>query len=119
MNKGRRIVYSMSAWLIASGAAVGGPPVETHIPFANHGGIYTWQVENDRSILIQGQNRKWYRATLFSPCFDLPFAEGIGFETDSSGAFDKFSAIRVRTQKCMLNSLVEAPAPLKKDKKPL
>ena len=92
--------------------------VEARIPFANHGGIYNWHVENDRSILIQSQSRKWYRATLFSPCFDLPFAERIGFETEPSGSFDKFSSIRVRGQTCRLNSLVETAAPAKKPGKP-
>ena len=92
------------------------PAAEARIPFANHGGIYNWQVENDRSILIQSQGRKWYRATLFNPCFDLPFSEAIGFETDPSGSFDKFSSIRVRGQTCRLNSLVETSAPPKKQK---
>ena len=93
--------------------------VEANIPFANHGGIYTWQVENDRSVLIQSQSRKWYRATLFSPCFDLPFSETLGFETEASGSFDKFSSIRMRGQTCRLTSLVETAAPLKKQKKPV
>jgi len=93
-------------------------PVEARIPFANHGGIYTWQVENDRSIMIQSQSRKWYRATLFNPCVDLPFSERVGFETDASGAFDKFSSIRVRGQTCHLSSLVETTAPAKKSMKP-
>ena len=76
------------------------PAPEASIPFANHNGIYTWQVENTRSLLIQGQNRKWYRATLMSSCFDLPFAEEVAFETNPSGSFDKFSAVRVKSQRC-------------------
>ena len=93
------------------------PAPEASIPFANHDGIYTWQVENDRSMLIQGQNRKWYRATLMSSCFDLPFAEQVAFETNPSGSFDKFSAVRVRSQRCPVTSLVETTAPAKKIKK--
>jgi hypothetical protein len=91
---------------------------EARIPFANHGGIYSWQVENDRSLLIQSQGGKWYRATLFSSCFDLPFSETVGFETDSSGSFDKFSSIRVRGQTCRLSSLVQTAAPEKNKKAP-
>jgi Family of unknown function (DUF6491) len=92
------------------------PAPEAQIAFANHGGIYNWQVVDDRTVLIQSQDRKWYKATLLSPCFDLPFAERLGFESNSDGSFDKFSAIQVRSQKCPLTSLVETTAPAKKAK---
>jgi len=92
-------------------------PAEVTIPFANHGGIYTWQVLNDRTLLVQSQSRKWYRATLMSPCFDLPFTEKLGFETNADGSFDKFGAVKVRGQRCPLVSLVESPPPPRKAKK--
>jgi hypothetical protein len=92
------------------------PAPEAQIAFADHGGIYNWQVVDDRTVLIQSQNRKWYKATLFSPCFNLPFAERLGFESNSDGSFDKFSSIQVRSQKCPLISLVETMAPAKKVK---
>ena len=92
------------------------PAPEAQIAFANHGGIYNWQVVDDRTVLIQSQDRKWYKATLLSPCFDLPFAERLGFESNSDGSFDKFSAIQLRNQKCPLISLVETTAPAKKVK---
>lgn len=97
--------------MVAS-AAVADPP-EARIPFADHGGIYNWRVVNDRTVLIQGQNRRWYKATLFSACTDLPFAERIGFESNADGSFDKFSSIQVRDQNCPLVSLVETPPPPK------
>jgi hypothetical protein len=99
-----------------SPAPVQAPAPEAQIAFANHGGIYNWQVVDNRTVLIQGQNRKWYKATLFSPCFDLPFAERLGFESNSDGSFDKFSSIQVRSQKCPLVSLVKTTAPAKKAK---
>jgi hypothetical protein len=92
------------------------PAPEAQIAFANHGGIYNWQVVDDRTVLIQSQNRKWYKATLLSSCFNLPFAERLGFESNSDGSFDKFSSIQVRNQKCPLISLVETTAPAKKVK---
>jgi len=103
----------------ASAAPTAAPaqaPAEAQIAFANHGGIYTWQVIDDRTVLIQSQNHKWYKASLLSPCFDLPFAERLGFESNPDGSFDKFSSIRVREQHCPLVSLVETPAPAKKAK---
>ena len=100
----------------ASAAAAPASAAEVRIPFANHGGIWSWQVENSTTMLIQSQNRKWYRATLMSSCFDLPFAETVGFETNPDGSFDKFGAVKVRDQRCPLVSLVETAAPAKKVK---
>ncbi len=92
-------------------------PAEASIPFANHGGIWTWQVENDHSVLIQSSSRKWYRATLMAPCFDLPFSERIGFETNADGSFDRFGSLTVRGQRCTVTSLVPADPPAKKGRK--
>jgi len=49
-------------------AASAAPAPEASIPFANHGGIYNWRVVNDRTVLIQSQSRRWYKATLLSSC---------------------------------------------------
>jgi hypothetical protein len=99
-----------------AGAAANQPAAaEARIPFADHHGIYNWQVLNDKTMLVQSQDRKWYKATLMGHCNDLPFAEDIGFKTNADGSFDKFSSINVRHQSCPLQSLVETAAPVKKD----
>lgn len=90
------------------------PAPEASIPFANHHGIYSWRVENDRTLLIQSEHGDWYKATLMSSCFDLPFAERLGFHTNPDGSFDRFSSILVRGQRCPLISLVRTEAPGKK-----
>jgi hypothetical protein len=102
----------------AAGAAAGHPDAasEARIPFANSGGIYNWRAMNDKTLLIQGQDRKWYKATLLSSCVDLPFAERLGFESNPDGSFDKFSAIQVGNQRCQVVSFVETAAPGKKSK---
>jgi hypothetical protein len=92
------------------------PAQEAQIPFANQGGIYNWQVVDDRTVLIEDRNRKWYKATLLSPCFELPFAQRLGFESNNDGSFDKFSLIQVRKQKCPLVSLVSTAPPAKRSK---
>ena len=84
---------------------------EARIPFANQGGIYNWRAVNDRTLLIQAQNRQWFKATLFAPCIDLPSAQRVGFESNRDGSFDKFSSIQVRKQKCPILSLVPTQAP--------
>lgn len=99
----------------APAEAVGAEP-QASIAFANHGGIYDWRVLDDRTMLIQGLNRQWYKATLFSSCIDLPFAERVGFESNPDGSFDKFSAVRLRNQNCPLISLVKSAPPAKKSK---
>jgi hypothetical protein len=117
-----KILAGILAGFIVSGAvadapaAPSAPAAETRIPFANHGGIYNWQVINDRTVLIQGQNRKWYKATLMSSCFDLSFSERLGFESNSDGSFDKFSSIKTHGQNCPLTSLVETTPPPRKVK---
>ncbi len=60
------------------------PAPEVRIPFANHDGIYDWHVVDDHTILIQGQNRKWYKATLFRPLHGFAFFAGVGLR-DQSG----------------------------------
>ena len=90
---------------------------EASIPFANRDGIYDWRVIDSRTILIQSLDHQWYKATLMSSCFDLPFAERIGFQTNPDGSFDKFGAIKVRGQYCPLTSLVKTDPPAKKSKR--
>jgi hypothetical protein len=92
-------------------------PVEARIAFANHGGIYDWRVVDDHTVLIQSNSRQWYKATLMSSCFNLPFAQRVGFQSNPDGSFDKFSAIVLRHQTCPLISLVKTDPPSKKAKK--
>ena len=108
---------AMAAAAISSHADTPPPPPapEAQIPFSNHN-IWNWQVVDDKTLLIQDNSRKWYKATLFGTCINLSFAEQVGFDASPGGTFDKFSAILVRGQRCPLSSLVETTAPPKKSK---
>lgn len=111
------VIAGLLAAMGGAGAAAAVQPAagpEAQIPFANHQGIYSWQVVNDRTLLIQSQSGAWYKATLMSSCLELPFSERIGFKTNPDGSFDKFSAIYVRHQRCPLISLVKTEPPKKK-----
>lgn len=99
----------------ANAAAAPAPAAEAQIPFAKRN-IWNWQVVDDQTVLIQDQGRRWYKATLFSHCIGLPFANTIAFDSNPGGSFDKFSAILARGQRCPLRSLVETSAPPKKTK---
>jgi len=103
---------------LLAAAAPGAPAApaaapQAQIAFANHHGIYSWSVLNDRTLLIQSESGAWYKATLMSSCVELPFAETIGFDTNPDGSFDRFSAILVRHQRCPLISLVRSAPPAK------
>jgi hypothetical protein len=94
------------------------PAPETQIPFASKGGIWSWRVVDNKTVLIESRGRKWYKATLFSNCINLPFSERMTFVPNASGSFDRFSTIRVGSQRCPLSSLVATSAPPKKAKQP-
>lgn len=98
----------------ADAAGAASPPKEASIPFASKGGIWNWQVVDDKTVLIESRGRQWYKATLFGNCINLSFANGLLFIPNPSGSFDKFSSIRSRGQRCPLVSLVAIPAPVKK-----
>jgi hypothetical protein len=88
---------------------------EVQIPFAKTN-IWNWQVVDDKTVLIQDQSRRWYKATLFGTCTNLAFANKIGFDSSPGSTFDKFSAILVQGQRCPLSSLVKTDPPAKKAK---
>jgi|SRR5271165_5366295 len=89
-------------------------PREARIAFANKGGIWDWQVIDNKTVLIESRGRQWYKATLFGNCINLSFAQRLSFESNPSGTFDKFSKILVGGQRCPLESLVETTPPPKK-----
>ena len=84
--------------------------------FANHGGIRDFRVINDRTIYLQGNGRRWYRADLMGSCSGLRFRDTLGFESDPDGSFSRFSTIRTRGQSCAVRSLVESGPPPRKAK---
>jgi len=110
------------AGAVLSGGAVALPPApapeEASIAFADHGSIQNWRADGDDAIYVQGNGRQWYRATLMSPCPELPFAEALGFETRGTGSFDRYATLIVRGQRCPLQSLVRSGPPPRKTAKP-
>ncbi len=90
---------------------------QASIPFVNHNGIRDWQAPNADTLYIQDNSRNWYRATLFSGCNELPFAQAIGFKTGPIDTFDRFSSVVVRGRQCSVQSLERSDAPPTKIKK--
>jgi hypothetical protein len=91
-------------------------PRETGIPFVNHHGILDWKVGDRTTLYIQGNDRKWYRATLLDSCRNLNFATRIGFDTGPSNMFDQSSYVLVEGQRCPVQSVVASGPPPKSAK---
>jgi hypothetical protein len=106
----------MSLGLVAGLAAA----KDVSIAFADHGGIKDWQADGNAGIWIQDIHRKWYYARFMSPCYELKFAERVGFVTGPGGQLDRFSSVKVRGEpRCVFSSFDEnagPPPPIKKHK---
>ena len=72
-----------------------------------------WRAFGDKVIYFKDNHGRWFKATLFSAAFDLPFVDEIGIETRGSDTLDKFGAIVVRGQRYPLQSLVKVDGPPK------
>lgn len=117
-----------SAWLVtmslpaavpvAAGAAPEQPAhSEASIPFANHGGVDNWRAVDNRTVYFEDQHRRWYRAALIAPAFDLPFVEAIGIDAGPTGTLDKFGAIIVKGQRYPFSSFARVDGPPSKGAK--
>lgn len=90
---------------------------EASIPFVNHGGVWNWQADGSRGVYVQDQHRRWYYAKLMGNCFDLPFANAVGFETRGIDTLDRFGTVIVRGQRCPITSFTHSDGPPAKAKK--
>tara|TARA_R110000787_G_scaffold27087_3_gene75393 strand:- start:4218 stop:4607 length:390 start_codon:yes stop_codon:yes gene_type:complete len=83
------------------------------IRFADLGGIENWRAEGDRTLLIEGHNKQWYKADMMGPCTGLGFANTIGFVADPMGNVDRFSSVYVDGQRCYFRTFEKTDAPAK------
>lgn len=86
-------------------------PPAASIPFADHHGVEDWRAVGDRTVYFEDQHRRWFKATLFSPAFDLPFAEAIGIDSGPLGTLDRFGAVVVRGQRYPFSDFVAVDGP--------
>jgi hypothetical protein len=119
----KTMIALLAAPLLMAGGSLSAAPVqakaesEASIPFVNHGGVWNWQADGSRGLYVQDQHRRWYYAKLMSNCYDLPFANAVGFETRGIDTLDRFGTVIVRGQRCPIVSFTRSDGPPVKAKK--
>ena len=86
--------------------------VDASIAFPNHGGIRNFEANEERGLWIEDRQRRWYYAKFIGNCRGIDYANGIAFDTRGSSSFDRFGAIAVNGDYCLIESLVTAEKPL-------
>jgi hypothetical protein len=92
-------------------AAGNNAPRAAAIPFANHDGIRDWVAVGDKTVYVQDNFRRWYRATLFAPSMDLQFVQAIGFDTGPIGTLDKWSTLVIHGRRYPITTFERVDAP--------
>ncbi|MEA3035763.1 MAG: hypothetical protein QOH04_1528 [Sphingomonadales bacterium] len=116
----RSLLLALAA--VAAAPALADPPKppaqeEVRIPFADFGGIRSFQAWSDDVVYLEDRHNQWYRAQLYGPCYGLGWAFGIGIDTGGSSTFDRFSRLIVGRERCPIQSLTRSDKPQKPWKK--
>lgn len=116
-----KVVVAMAAFaaLAACASTQASAPVDVqYTVIKNDVSIpFTYTVNNfraglDRSLLLEGPSKRWYRATLPEPCkSDLRWHQAIGLADRSSTSVSKFTDVIVGGQRCQILSLDEIADP--------
>ena len=89
-----------------------------YIPFANHGGVRDWRAEDHDTIYFQDRKRRWYKAELVRPAFELPSTIFLGLDTEPGDRLDKWSTLYIEGERYQLSSFerIEGQPPKRKKK---
>src|SRR3954454_17265311 len=115
-----RLLFTLA--ILAASPALADPPKppaqeEARIPFADFGGIRSFQAWSDEIVYLEDRHNQWYRARLYGPCYGLGWAFGIGIDTGGSSTFDRFSRLFVGRERSRIQSLTGSEKPQKPWKK--
>lgn len=86
--------------------------VETQIVFPTQGAIRNFEPDGNDGLWLEDRQRRWYYAEIAGDCQELNFAQAIGFDTRGALWLDRFSAILVNGERCLISSLMTAEKPL-------
>ncbi len=85
---------------------------DASIPFIGFGSIHSWTVRDDGSLVLEGDNRRLYRATFIGACPELKFAgPSLALKTGPVDRADRFSSIIVNGRTCQFATLDEVIDP--------
>lgn len=80
------------------------------IPFSRN--VLNFRVGADKTLLLEGTGRRWYRATLDQPCTsDLQWEQAVSLYDRSGTGVSKFSEVIVDGQRCQIQTLDEIADP--------
>ncbi len=70
-----------------------------------------WQPLSDRYLILRSNQRKSYLVRLMSACIDLPYAQNIQINQDSTrilnAKFDSITVLGQMSQKCRIDTIYE------------
>jgi len=114
----RRSMTALTAGALAavfatcSGSVAASSTPQAAIPFADHGGIYDWRANGDKGIWIQSVGGKWFYGSFMGTCLGLDTALRVGFKSEPTGQFDRWSTIVVPHEpQCHLASFEQSAGP--------
>lgn len=111
----RNLIAALAAMLAAAPAFAFGPtgPVEreARIPFVGFNTIRTFRPVSDTIVYLQDRRRRWYRATLAVPCFNIQSALRLGVDTRYGSTLDNTSSFVANGERCRIHSLVHSGPP--------
>lgn len=64
-----------------------------------------WQPAGDTSILLEARLNEWYWIEVDPPCFDLPYAQKIGFKMTMNTLQSRFDDLLVGPEQCRIRSI--------------
>jgi hypothetical protein len=73
-----------------------------------------FRVGADKTLILDGPGRRWYRVTLDRGCArDLPWEQAIAIR-DRTGSFDRFSSVVIDGRRCFVRAVdqIEDPRPV-------
>lgn len=77
-------------------------------------GLLNWKADGEKGVYLQSSSNKWYHATFFTPCLNIPFATKVSFISDGPHDLTRFSSILVRGQQCWFKTFSKSDPPKQK-----
>jgi len=82
---------------------------ETTIPHMSR--FLEWRPDGAQALFVRGENGRWYRVTLETPCPRMQNRSNTRFNASPSDRFDRFSSIRADGWRCQVASITRSEGP--------